>query len=175
MLRVVGGVSEERLSDRVRKATAGYTSTATSATIECDPWQFGRLDCGPNDWNWVGEANVLINGKEEKCIWAHPLASHTLKVVFEDIQLPESFKGKYALSDEAAASSNRTPLTFRVFVNEEEKVKRVVTPRRGWSNFTLKLEATTAPVDLSFEIETEFDGARHFCFDAILSEATPAE
>ncbi|PJB34238.1 MAG: hypothetical protein CO108_28870 [Deltaproteobacteria bacterium CG_4_9_14_3_um_filter_63_12] len=159
-----------QLSDRVDSATAVYVSeTKDKPDIPCTQWRFGRLYCGPNSWNWVGLANVTVQGKSEPCVWAHPLAGYELRVTLPKLHLQGQLKGRYALADLAVSGGEVSPVTFRVLLDGEEKVKRVLPSRKGWNPFALTRDAGAPEVvDITFTVSSPDDGRRHFCFDGEL-------
>ena len=155
------------LVDQIQAARAGYKSTQNETLTPCSRWRFGRLFCGPNPWNWVGSTETKVRGVPSQCIWAHPLAQHQLEITFPQIKLNGVLKGKYALSDFAVDTGPSSPITFRVLINGEEKVKRILPNRKGWNTFRIgKPDNPEERVDLSFVVSSPEDGRRHFCFDA---------
>lgn len=166
-----------QLSDRVGNAKAVYVSeTPGKPDIPCTKWRFGRLYCGPNSWNWVGLADVLIKGKSEQCIWAHPLAGYELRITLPKLQLKGQLKGRYALADFAVGAGEVSPVTFRVLIDGEEKVKRVLPSRKGWNPFSLPKDDDVPDVtDVTFTVSSPDDGRRHFCFDGEIAPAPPTQ
>ena len=131
--------------------------------LRCDQWWFDRRGCGGASWIWFGVANVRVNKKDEKCIWAHPKRGYDLQVSFEDITLPRPMRARFALSDVAVQTPKGGAVDVRVLVDDKEVFKGQQSNRKGWRMF--KIPAQTQPVTLTWIISAENDGRRHFCFD----------
>lgn len=166
-----GTTSTARLSDLMTSATARYRTE--QALRPCSAWRFGRLMCGPNEWNYVGVSEVPVANKPELCIWAHPLSGHDLEITFDNVVLGGGLRGRYAMADSAVADPNASPVTFRLLVDGTERVKRVVANRPGWNHFGLSpadlgADEPRRPHTLTFVVSATNDGRRHFCFDGEL-------
>jgi hypothetical protein len=156
------------LSATLRSSEVSYVDESGHSS-PCSRWRFGRSFCGPNEWNWMGMAEVQVSGRTERCIWAHPLSGAELHIVFPDVDGSAKLRGRYAFADSALVDSNASPVSFRVLVNDEERVKRVLPNKSGWNHFTITAQDDASEtVDLRFVVSSSNDGRRHFCFDTEL-------
>ncbi|MFU8806891.1 MAG: hypothetical protein ACNA8W_23995, partial [Bradymonadaceae bacterium] len=52
------------------------------AITPCAPYRNGRFQCGEARWRYVGPRTVRIGGKDEDCIWAHPIDKATIVITY---------------------------------------------------------------------------------------------
>ncbi|MFT6400369.1 MAG: hypothetical protein ACJAYU_005140 [Bradymonadia bacterium] len=132
----------------------------------CDTWLFGKWQCGPNPWNYVGEAEVQVRGRMQRCIWAHPSDDGILSLEFSDVPLGMMISGRHMLGDIGVSNDEEGDIQFRVLVNDEIVGDRQQQQRAGLNTFRHTLDDAPERGTVRFEIEAEVTAQRHFCFTA---------
>jgi hypothetical protein len=135
--------------------------------IDCSRWHFGRWTCGPEDWLWVGQYEMEIQGVQRSCIWAHPRTNHELNIQFEDLPYLNRINGRYGIADAAVDMEGGAPVHLSVEMGERTR-RLTAENQRGFFSYHLSREHTEGelPTGVRFTISSEDDGMRHFCFTA---------
>ncbi len=163
------------LSSDIRGAVVEVVS-ANGAVRACDAWAFGRWECGPDAWNFVGSSEVMVREQPQTCLWMHPVADATLRVTWPDVPAGR-VSGRTALSDLAADNADAGPVNVRIRWGGEEVVDREHAPERGWRRFSRMVgtpvlrdgsgdeRPPAATADVVLEVHAENVGQRHFCVE----------
>lgn len=141
-------------------------SVGGAAGRVCDTWLFGKWQCGPDPWNYVGEAEVLVRGRMQRCIWAHPSDEGVLSLEFTDVPLGTIVSGRHMLGDVGVSNGEEGEIRFRVFVDDELLGDRIQQQRAGLNTFRFTLDDPAERGNVRFEIEADVTAQRHFCFTA---------
>ncbi len=156
------------LLDRLDRAVV--TVGAGEGARTCAAWRADRWFCGPKSWNYVGPQEIEVEGKRQTCLWLHPMeGGEALRVAFSDLPPGGTLRGRFALSDEAAATAGGAEIRFKVEVDGEVTVERIHPNRPGWSSFRVDLNRP-APVEVAFVVSADHTGRRHFCLTAALEK-----
>ena len=166
-----------RFQDELRHARVSVLD-GEGVERPCDAWMFGRWFCGPEAWNFVGVASVVVRDRPTECIWAHPTAEGTLRIAFDDVPLGRVLVATTYLSDAAASSGNDGQVRWSATVDGVSVVDRVQRYRRG--GMAARIDVPDAlrdadperelptTVDVAFDISAESVAQQHFCFVATL-------
>lgn len=137
-----------------------WVKDANGAT-PCPPVGQG-FDCGPHGWHRVEPRDVLVRGKNERCVWVHPQQGRT---VFITTPTPAGDAGKttklkvsFALDDRAVGGG--APVEV-VVSRGDATLKHTHEDRAGWR----LVDAPGRPGELlTLAISSAHEGRRHFCF-----------
>lgn len=123
----------------------------------------GAHQCGDAGWTRIRSRTLTIDGQRERCIWAHPIQDHTLRIRFADVptldEASERLHLETALSD--AAVGTGVAVDFEVHV-DDRSVSHRHADRRGWQS--VLLPAIAEPSELVVEVAADEVGRRHACF-----------
>lgn len=162
-------------AELARAAVEVRTPGASGTVITPCPWDAVRqrhVCRGLPEWMTVGMDTLLIGGRRERCVWAHPITGGELSVAFP----PRALRGRLALdlafSDGAADNRTGARVDAEVKVNGRTLGRLARLPgARGFASSTLDLEAAVAgeageasEVGVEIVIRTPNDGQRHTCF-----------
>lgn len=117
-----------------------------------------RHKCGEAGWQYVGPTRVRVQGREQACIWTHPIANSTI-VIHQKSVLGGPFEVEFALADRAVG--NAAPVDVLVKYGAQE-YQHEHPDRRGFTK--LSLPEVNEPTALEMRISAENVGRRHFCY-----------
>lgn len=140
----------------------------------CDTWLFGRWQCGPNPWNYVGAGEVRIRGRSQSCIWAHPSDEGPVNIEFRDIALGNLISGRHMLADVGVSNGTPGDIVMRVWIDDTLLGERTQTQRQGLNTFRFPISDPPDTGTVRFEISADVTAQRHFCFTA-QSRRSPAQ
>ena len=144
-----------------------YFSASDGEIIPCTRWHFGRWLCGPDEWLWVGQHEMEIQGVQRSCIWAHPRNDFALNVQFEDLPPLSRLNGRYGMADTAVEMEGGAPVQLSIAMGDRTRALTAENQRGFFSyHLSAQQEAGDAPTDVRFTITSEDAGRRHFCFTA---------
>jgi hypothetical protein len=152
-------------------ARATVRVLAAGAPVSC-PWDAAqrRHSCrGLPSWMYVAEEALVVDGRRERCVWAHPRTGAALTIDFDDVSAPHGLRLQAALSDQAAQTPGGAPVTYvltradaRAGAPMAQELARVtVHARRGFT------DGVTGPLErgqLRLTVTTTNDRQRHTCF-----------
>ena len=138
----------------------------------CSPFVFGRSTCGTNAWEYVGVEQVKVSGRNETCIWAHPIPASILRISFPLPPAPGLLVGRAGFADSGVGPGRAGAVTVRVSVAGEQvaELRRERIP--GFGTLRGELPERSTPGRILVDVEGS-TGAAHFCFDGDL-RARPA-
>ena len=119
----------------------------------------GRHSCGAKGWQYVGDKEMKIAGKRERCVWAHPIAGATTSIHYPSVVSSEGAPRAIAFGLADKVSRKGGPVDVDVTFGGET-TRHVHPARRGWTRFSLG--EGSGPLTLA--ISAEKTGQRHFCF-----------
>lgn len=125
----------------------------------------GIYRCGEMGWQYVGLADVDVNGQKAECIWAHPIGGKTIVIESEIIpKIAGRFFMYSALASTSGFDSNKPEVKTSLFINGKLALTTSISNRREWikKSFSSGLER---PKDLRIEIFSEREYKNHFCFN----------
>lgn len=127
----------------------------------------GKHVCpGLPSWMHVAEKNVATQGKNERCIWAHPTSGGKVSVRFQGVTVGEKLLLSHALADSALRNKSGAPVTASVFVGGTLVGRHAKQNRAGFESksFAVPDSKRGKKKNVRVEITTRDDGARHYCF-----------
>lgn len=144
-----------------------YFSASSGEIIPCTRWHFGRWLCGPDEWLWVGQHEMEIQGVQRTCIWAHPRNDFALNIQFEDLPPLSRLNGRYGIADTAVDMEEGAPVQLSIAMGDRTR-QLTAENQRGFFSYHLSAQQDEgdAPTDIRFIVTSEDAGRRHFCFTA---------
>jgi hypothetical protein len=127
------------LHEELRQARVELVDTNGEARL-CTAWRFGRWDCGPEPWNFVGLEDVVVQDRATTCLWLHPVAGERWRITWPDVPIAR-LSGRSAMSDVAAANDRPGAVSYRVLWGDELVLEREHPQQRGWRRFSVRLQA----------------------------------
>jgi hypothetical protein len=153
------GARQWQAVEALRQAEVRVVSPA--GTRACNLWQETeqRWVCpGMNEWNHVGPKVLTVDGQPRQCLWAHPVTGATLSIRFPQVPAGTFTLGT-ALNDGAAGAEGAADVELDITAGgARQHVIHQNAP--GWKETRVALSAAT---DVTLDITTVHDGARHFC------------
>jgi len=125
-----------------------------------------RFVCNPS-WNWVGPHLAEVGHRPYRCIYAHPMDGHVMRITFPSVKLGREVVGYTGIDDFDNRKRGDKPVTLRLYVGPRLIGTIVHQNHWAWRRFTLstaQVSGQTHPV--RFEITSEGAYARTFCFAA---------
>jgi hypothetical protein len=174
-----GGINVALFRKPAQRVLFDFTARIEEATVErvghdtirC-PWQDGRFRCDPaRSWNWVGSHLAEVGHRPYRCIFAHPVDNHVMRIGFPAVSVGRRLVGYTGIDDFENAKRAEEPVFFKVFVGD--RLLGAVTHENDWpwtrfSFDTSQNAGQTQPV--RFEVTTTVAYARTFCFAAEMRE-----
>ena len=150
------------------RVTARY---ADGTRAGCDRFDLDRWLC-PRDpgWSWVGSTTLAVDEQPRDCVWMHPLpAGGVLSIALPTLGDLEGrrLRVDYGFALEAARRA-RAPVSLRVLQGSETLLAATAPVAVGWHRSAIELQAADAP--LVIEVETQDNGASHFCAELHILE-----
>ena len=146
------------------QATVTLTPLPQGSPPQACPPQAGGFQCGSSPWMLLGpRADVRVEEKPSRCIWAHPMTGHVVEVRYPEVGLPPgSALFLHTALDDRAVDGQGAPVELSVaFQGGVTQVRHL--DQRGWR--TAKVgQGGGAQGPLVLTITTPHDGRRHFCY-----------
>lgn len=127
----------------------------------------GSFQCGDAPWTRIGKRTLTIQGRNEECIWAHPLRDETLRITYPNVRSRYRVHSeevdilvlRTALRDSAVGTG--VPVEITVQYGEETRHFRHP-DLRGWQEFVIP--DAEEELDLELSISAREIGRRHLCY-----------
>lgn len=113
-------------------------------------------------WMHVGEEDLVIAGRKQRCVWAHPTSNGRLTIELPPPSTSQPLRLSVALTDAAAANEAGAPVTFTL---ASEGEARTLTVHRDRGFVSADLPALRERSTLT--VTTTNDGQRHACFTLV--------
>lgn len=157
------------LFDFTRKIREAQVSRIGAQVARC-PWdgQRRRFRCDPaRGWNSVGPHLAEVGHRPYRCIFAHPVEGHVMRISFPAADIGSSLVGYTGIDDFENRKRADAEVLLKVLVGPRQV--GAIRHQNGWPwhRFTLdtkEMAGQTHPV--SFEITADRAFARTFCFAA---------
>lgn len=120
---------------------------------------------------WVHVAQFLItdmNQQAHDCVWAHPTLRGPLVVTWDGVLAGRTLVVHAAMTYEAARDMDKPPVRMDVVLDGNVLGTAVQPDGAGWQTWTYPVAPGAPTRQLEFRVHTEFQGMRHFCFDATM-------
>jgi hypothetical protein len=159
----------EVLFDFTRRIAGAQVSLIGQKVTRCS-WNAGqrRFACDPaRSWNWIGPHLAEVGHRPYRCIFAHPVDGHVVRVTFPAAPMGRSLVAYTGIDDFENRKRSKVPVVLKVFAGPKEIYVIRHQNQWGWRRFAVDTKAhagQTHPV--SFEISTPAAFARTFCFSA---------
>lgn len=136
-------------------------------TVHCKVYGNQRWKCaGQPDWIYFGWTDLPLGGTMRRCFWAHPKTGYTLTARFEKILMQSALIGHYGIADKAAVGG-APPVTLRIKVGDRLAGTYTRPDKPGWIPYAVNTRALAGKkTDVTFLVNADHDGRRHFCFTA---------
>jgi hypothetical protein len=151
------------LIDALPRTRVEVVSTDGTAR-PCSPMSFGRMRCGAHPWEFVGVVSVPVRGRNERCVWAHPIEGASLRFTMPVGSDGGTVTGRAGFADSALGPGRSGKATLAVKAGEAAIASVERDRVQGFATFRAELPAEAR--ELVFEVSSEAVGAAHFCFDA---------
>ncbi|MBW2731479.1 MAG: hypothetical protein JRH20_03745 [Deltaproteobacteria bacterium] len=126
-----------------------------------------RFVCSPQRWNWVGSYLAEVGHRPYRCIYAHPVRGHKLRIDFARVALGGNIVGYTGIDDFENRKKAKGPVTLTVFVGDEQVGQVLHQNQWPWQRFTIDTHRFVGRFQrVRFEISAEKTAYRHFCFHA---------
>jgi hypothetical protein len=146
-----------RLSDHLkglRFSTSSGRCTAAENTVHCR--------YGTNGWEYARQESHRFDGRDEQCIWTHPVADQPVRIEVEGLA-PGDYLLSAGIDDSGVASDNSSPIELTVAVDGGKEQALRVPNQRGLRRF--RLPQLNDGGGLRIEVSVARTGARFFCWD----------
>ena len=128
----------------------------------------GRFTCDPRrGWNWVGPHLAEVAHRPYRCIFAHPVDEHVVRITFPAVKMGNTLVGYTGIDDFENRKRSDAPVVLKVFAGPKQI--KVVHHQNAWPwrRFTVVTRAHAGQsLPVSFEVSTPAAFARTFCFAA---------
>jgi hypothetical protein len=165
VFRIDGGAAAAANGADVARASV-HVQTAAGVRVGC-PWDATRrrhVCTGLPGWMTVGEETLVIRGRRERCIWAHPTTDGAVIVDFGSLPTtPAGWRLSLALSDQAAANPAGAAVTATLAVDEAQAAV-TVQHDPGFRDVVVARNVAGATARVVVRVTTPDDGQRHTCF-----------
>ena len=122
-----------------------------------------HLCAGLPEWMHVGDEDLVIAGRRQRCTWAHPITGGRVVIEHADIDSSAGLRLRAALSDAAADNADGAAVTFTLDVGGAHRAL-TVQHARGFAEREIE---PTARGPLTLTVTTPNDGQRHVCFQLV--------
>ncbi len=169
-----GAVRVELYKKPARKVTYDFTARVLEAQVEragrtvtrCK-LQGRRFTCAPHSWNWVGPHLAEVGHKPYRCIFAHAVDGHTMRITFPAVPLGRSLVGYTGIDDFENRKRNDAAVALKVLIGSRAVGQVTHENSSNWSRFSFSTgEAAGQTHPVHFEITTKHAFSRTFCFSA---------
>ncbi len=130
--------------------------------LPCDRIDRGRRVC-PRDseWSYIGPRTVDIDNQPRECVWMHPIgAGGTLRIETPQIVGLGTIHAAFGFTREASGRA-AAPVTVRLLSGDKQLGSRTIPVELGWQRMVAELGGDSGVV--AIELETQNNGAAHFC------------
>ncbi len=132
-------------------------------------WREGkRISCDKAQrWNWVGPHLAEVGHRPYRCIYAHAVDGHLLRITFPAVPIGRTLVGYTGIDD--FENRKRSKKIVRLEVKAGDQILGAVRHENDWPwrRFSFDTAALVGKrAEVRFEISTEGAYARTFCFAA---------
>lgn len=152
---------------RIERPRGQLVSTCTTPRAE------GGFSCpGQPDWLYAAPRQLRIDGKDQRCVWAHPTTGGAVVFLLQGLPAPTpghvlKVEVRSALTDEAVRLTGDGASISTRIVQQGRSLGRVVrTNSMGWSTGSYPI----GPGPVRIEVTAPRDGRRHHCLDVQVVE-----
>lgn len=118
-------------------------------------------------WNWVGSYLAEVGHRPFRCIYAHAVENHLMRVSFDRVPLGSELRGYTGIDDFENRKRAQAPVLLTVRVDDEVVGSIRHLNDSPWRRFQLDTSRWSGKTaDVKFEITTDAAYARVFCFAA---------
>lgn len=127
-----------------------------------------RFACDPaRGWNWVGPHLAEVGHRPYRCIYAHAVDGHVVRITFPAAVVGRNLVAYTGIDDFENRKRSDVSVVLKIFIGPKQLYVIRHQNRWGWRRFAVDTKAfagQTHPV--SFEVSTPAAFARTFCFSA---------
>jgi hypothetical protein len=170
----IGGASSSSSTSGLDDGRARvHVETAAGTRIEC-PWLPARrrhVCNGLPEWMTVGDDTLLVQGRRERCTWAHPITGGVVVVDYGVVDVPPTgLTLSAALTDAAADNPAGAAVTVSALLDDDER-SVTVQHERGFQDVHVAAPAVRGR--LQVRVTTANDGQRHTCYRLAPASVSP--
>lgn len=150
--RVLEDARVERIGDRLTRC-----------------WREGkRFACDKAQrWNWVGPHLAEVGHRPYRCIYAHAVDGHLMRITFPGVPVGRTVVGYTGIDDFENRKRSKKPVLLEVKAGDQILGAVRHENEWPWRRFSFDTAGLTGRrVDVRFEISSEGAFARTFCFAA---------
>jgi hypothetical protein len=140
---------------------------AAGTTTACS-WQAAQKShqcLGLPAWMHVGEEDLPIGGRRQRCTWAHPISNGRVVIDYGIVDVSRGLRLDAALTDTAARNQQGAPVTVSVeFEHNGKRDVHDVTVQKKPGFVGIDIPPGAADTRVSVVVTTPNDGQRHTCF-----------
>ncbi len=132
-------------------------------------WQGDRFLCDKRQrWNWVGPRLAEVAHRPYRCIYAHPVDGHLMRLTFPEVLVGKTLVGYTGIDDFENRKKSKKPVMFQVTLGSNTLGTIRHESSWPWRRFTLDTSAHAGQkMPVRFEISApQGSFARTFCFTA---------
>jgi hypothetical protein len=168
-----GGVRFFRLAasdvvSTVALAKAKVSVVDAAGTTTACAWQAAQKahQCpGLPAWMHVGDEDLPVDGRRQRCTWAHPTTNGRVVIDYGVVDVSRGLRLDAALTDTAARNPQGAPVTVSVeFERDGARDVHDVTVQTKPGFVGITIPPAPAGTRVSVVVTTPNDGQRHTCF-----------
>lgn len=116
-------------------------------------------------WMHVGDEDLPVDGRRQRCTWAHPASNGRVVIDYGVVDVSRGLRLEAALTDSAVRNQQAAPVTVSVEL-EHDGARKVhdVTVHKKPGFVGTDVPASPAGTRVSVVVTTPNDGQRHTCF-----------
>jgi hypothetical protein len=134
-------------------------------------WEGKRFSCDrAARWNWVGPHIAEVGHRPYRCIYAHAVDGHVLRISFSAVPVGKTLVGYTGIDDFENRKLSKKSVTLTVKLGDRTLGTIRHDNSTPWRRFRLETAAAGERQVVHFEVTTEGAFARTFCFAAEMRE-----
>jgi hypothetical protein len=116
-------------------------------------------------WMHVGDEDLPVDGRRQRCTWAHPTTNGRVVIDYGVVDVSRGLRLEAALTDTAARNQQGAPVTISVQLEHNgARDEHSVTVQKKTGFVGTDIPAAPAGTRVSVVVTTPNDGQRHTCF-----------
>ncbi len=169
--RTIAGAKVEKVGDRVVKCPwdgKQQLPSPRSLAPSSNPFPTGQFLCDPlARWNKVGPHLAEVGHHPYRCIYAHPVEGHLMRITFPAARLGKRIVGYTGIDDFENRKRSQKPVQLSVRVDGREVGTVLHQNAWPWQRFSFETpEVDGKTAEVRFEVSADAAFARTFCFAA---------
>jgi hypothetical protein len=120
---------------------------------------------------WVYVGPILLTDMEQQprqCLWSHPTERGPIVVTFDGVPTGRRLTVHTALSYVGGRDMDKKPVHMEVDVDGQTVGTTIQSDGEPWKSWDFAVPRGAESRTVQFRVHTEFQGMRHYCFDAAM-------